>query len=347
MTSIFVIVCPNGTGHYFRQTGVLAEVLRRRPDVNITLAITQQQLNCKTPAAAELWSNGAQYDLTITTPGVQLSGDNVYDDGQLINWVERLRSREAFWNADLVVSDNLVGPLGYRPDVLLAGNFLWADVFGSISNPAATAFAEYETALLKAHKPRMLCVDRLASSSVRNLTRPITVGWMVQSMTASASPESRANNIAVFGGGTSLADSLLAEAVSCLLAQDKWRVHAPKSLVDSLGKPGLHVLPAKMADYSKFAFVVGRPGGGTITACVETNTPLIAVHEPGNREMFENGSMLNRYGLGFGLGQQVDALSWLSSAVAYGDLGKHCREALTAEPKSGIQEAASYICSLL
>ena len=46
------------------------------------------------------------------------------------SYKEGLKEKKNFFKAyDLIISDNIVGILKYRPDAIISGSFLWKDIF--------------------------------------------------------------------------------------------------------------------------------------------------------------------------------------------------------------------------
>ena len=276
-----------------------------------------------------------------------------YRDGSLLSWESLLEDLPAFWEAKVVLSDNLTGVLAHRPDAVLSGNFLWSDVLEK-AWPAETAVQEFvrrERALLKEHRPPMLCVERLAMPSVKALTEAVGLGFFAQGKRMPEKknrPEARRARIAVLGGGTGMARELLLQAVSDLAKAGFSSLSLAGDLLAEVRKAGsTEAEPFGFGpeDFHATDLVICRPGVGTLTDCVQAGTPVLAVYEAGNVEMEYLGRRVEELGLGIDVAQSA-VLPAVMKALQDKNLRKY-HSCLREQPLNGIEGAARFLLDKL
>jgi len=332
---LLVIVAPNGLGHTRRTLGVVGRLVERGADLRIDVVAASWQRQ-----AARSWSSGMLLDragdrirwhLGITEPGVTWFSDPTpYADGRLTGWERRLEALPELGTARVVLSDNLAGVLGPRPDARLAGSFLWCDVLGAAfpDDPAVAAFVAHERDLLERHRPPMLCVRDLVMPGVRSATRTVEVGWMCPGH--ERAPRS-ASAVAVLGGRTGAADDRLGAVAGALEARGLPVVGQPER--------------AGAAGWERVAVAVCRPGVGTLTDCVQWGIPMVCVSEAGNIEMAHNAARIEA--LGFGVdrseGMAADRVVAAVLTLLEPETREEVRQRMAAADRAGLDEGAEWL----
>ncbi len=347
---VFAVVCPNGLGHLKRVVGLLHALEALRPGLKAGLLVPAfaERLKCWHKMQHPNWRF---FFLPKGEKGVHwASRASAYRDGSLQKWEKHLSSSEAFHQADLVLSDNLAGVLAHRPDTILSGNFLWSDVLERAYPDVAEvrAFVEAERSLLKKYRPLMLGVEALVMPSVREQTRWRGFGFFTQGARWPVRlPSGKEVRIAVLGGATSAARDILLQAVRELAARNRYRLLLPEKLLEAAQEEGLRGMEPfsfRAEDFANCHLVVCRPGVGTLTDCVETATPLLALYEAGNVEMEHLGQLVERLGLGLNVGQ--GPVGEFVEEMLEAERQKYHRERLRAQVGGGLEEAAKVLDGL-
>ncbi|MEL6539099.1 MAG: hypothetical protein AAFQ98_27020, partial [Bacteroidota bacterium] len=177
MQGVFV-VSPNGLGHFKRTLGWLPSLLRAFPDLHLTVAACDWQI--ERLGTDYLGHSRVRFQPGITDDAVRWSRNAAdYEGRDLLAWTHGLGDWEALHAADFVVSDNLVEVLRWRPDALLMGSFLWGDILHT-AYPQVAAIEAYraeEARLLQTYRPPMLCVGDMAMPAVRQQTDAVACPW--------------------------------------------------------------------------------------------------------------------------------------------------------------------------
>lgn len=344
---VVAVVCANGLGHHRRAAAILATLLRRRQAAGSELRVTliaepwQRERTRGWWATDALVDAGATWIGGVVDPGVRWStSPDAYADGRLRDWVARLRSVDELATADLVLSDNLPQALEVRPDAVLGGSFLWSDVldaaYGDLA--AVAEFVEHERALLRAHRPPMLCVAAAAMPGVLERTAAVALPWMCDP-SVERGVDGPDGAVAVLGGRTGAADDVLAAAASRLVAEGR------RVLVqDGLDVDGAEPF-AFATSWREVAAVLCRPGMGTLTDAVAAGVPLVAAHEGGNVELAHNAEVVVRLGLGDAVPPGASADEVVAAVVRVLDPSRRerYRAALAAQPRDGLDQAAAWL----
>jgi hypothetical protein len=339
---LVVVLAANGLGHTRRMVGILGAYLDRGGVGEITIVGTPWQRE-----AAKGWTSGARVEHHgatwrhgIVEDGVRWStAPDRYRDGSLVGWEERLAGVPELEDADVVVSDNLVGVLTRRPDALLAASFLWSDVLASASpaTPEVTTFVEHERALLAEHRPEMLCVRDLAMPGVWERTRAHPVGWMCPEPATEPAGGSR---VAVLGGRTGEADEMLA-AVAGAVGAAGFDVAAG----DAIGGSRTSPFDGSPAAWRSVGAVVCRPGAGTLTDCVQWRVPMVCIDEGDNAEMAHNAARMEAVGFGVDGGRTPapEAVVAAVQRLAAPKAAREARQQLARADRRGLEQAADWL----
>ena len=177
---------------------------------------------------------------------------------------------------DLVITDNLVSILKYRPDAIYSGSFLWYDVlrdkFGN--NP----FVEYEETLFKDTKPLVVCNKYVTLGSLIEHKNKFEIGW---------------------GGEDLSSESYKPETISFIVPSLNY--------TDDYIKKYLEIREEYKDDYNmsfninhtdNSIFIV-RPGLGIINTCVSYKIPMVCLwSENDSTETKFLANKVEEYGLG-------------------------------------------------
>ena len=307
---ILAVVCENGLGHFKRMTGLLAAWCEKYPDTRIDLVAEQWQLDL-----TKDWEKTAIYRKPgnrifsgITAPGVRWSADDTaYTNGRLTNWEKRLSKIDSLSEADLVLSDNLVGVLNHRPDTILIGSFLWSEVLKQKfpENAVINDFADREIQILQTQKPYMLGVEALIIPEIRENTNSVGFPWFGQAEKRPRRTFRGIKRIGILAGATAAAQEELQKALDVLLKKPGLEIALPDRLIPKMGLEAIHqIIPFEfeLSDFEACDLICCRPGVGTLTDCIVTNTPMVLFFEPGNYEMIYNAQQLEKIGVGVNLG---------------------------------------------
>lgn len=297
-----VVICENGLGHFKRCIGLMHHWLKKYPQTELSVLCRDWQVK-----ATSDWEwthllhqkNCTLYVDKLSQSVVWSPDSGFYEQGQLIGWIDRLRDFEPLSTADIVISDNLSGILELRPDTILTGSFLWMEVLNvHKNNPEVARFISYEKALL-ANKPPMLCVGTIAMPAVLEYTTAVPLPWFGLSSKSAAKVHRQPQTIALIGGATPAADQALLTIANELLENSAYQL-----TMSSKFFPHIHRLdPARLfpfgfqqADYEACDLVICRPGIGTVTECMVSNTPMLLIPETSNAEMVHNTARLVELG---------------------------------------------------
>jgi Glycosyltransferase family 28 C-terminal domain len=334
---LLAIASENGLGHVRRVVGMLSGLCERVPALEVHLACEAWQLERLRGWARleRLRAHGLHTHTGVVADSLRWP---LPDDRpeRLWGWEQRLRALAPTSEADLVLSDNLVGALDVRADTVLAGSFLWSDVLDD--TPGAGELIRRDRALLARHRPPMLCVEALAMPGVRERTNAVPLPWMCDRVVERV-PEAR--RVAVLGGASGAADALLREAARAL-AQAGFDVTAPGAW--AVGEPFGH----EAEDFARCALVVCRPGAGTLTDAVAASVPTLLVYERPGREMAHNAARMAELGLGVDLGDvDADAVVAAARRLFDGMALDAMRTRLRVQAKDGLERAAAWLAARL
>jgi hypothetical protein len=351
--SVFAVVCPNGLGHFRRLAEVLHRLAQLQPSLRFTLVceLWQRERMKGWQILQELeWEGRTRWVHGLLTPGVKWSLDSaVYADGRLIAWLDRLRGVDGLADADLVLSDNLPGVLGLRPDAVLMGSFLWSDVLGDAYPEQAevSEFVAWERELLARWRPPMLCVGAMAMPGVLERTSAVPLSWMRSAPRPGPAPlsASRRPRVALLFGDSAAPEPLAIELTSALLSR-KVAVALPPRLYGRFqDRPDVTRFGFSETDYLACDLAVCRPGMGAIHDCVFHNLPMVLASEPGNAELAHNGRRVDSLGIGVYLAEQssVADIAERVLALAGSTNLQPMRARLAAIEMNGIEEAAAWL----
>ena len=192
-------------------------------------------------------------------------------------------------NFDIVVSDNLVGLLEYRNDVIIMGSFLWKDVFESYLG--TNDLTNSDSALLAKYNPIIITNKYVETQTVKNYKNKVQFGFGCKEL-----PFSTSNNIT----------HNLVNFSSLKYLPEYY------NFIDEL-KRVYKVKLSNNFDITENTLMIARPGVGTITHCVENHIPLVALYsERDSQEIIELADIVENFkiGLKFNVDEPVDIVKF-------------------------------------
>ena len=244
------------------------------------------------------------YHEIINQSVIWSNNPDIYLDDRLIKWLDRLKNFRPLLEADIVISDNLSGVLAVRPDAILMGSFLWLDILKIHKKvPKVKEFIDFEKSLLK-KKPPMLCVGTIAMPAVFEYTHAIPLPWFGLSPKSTPKIRREQKIIALVGGATPAADDILLSIANELLEKSNYTLTMSAkffSRITSMDTTRLYPFGFQQKDYEACDLVICRPGIGTITECMVSNTPMLLIPEISNSEMVHNTNRLVELGMAYAL----------------------------------------------
>lgn len=350
---ICVVVCQNGLGHFRRAMGVIDALLRTQPNrlrIDVLCEPWQLTMTSGWPVTARLRAAASVRFRSTDMAGSPRWESGGEDDTAYFAWIETLKTEAALRHADLVISDNLAGVLAIRADAVMMGSFLWHDVIRGRGS-AADRIAAWEESLLEAVGPPMLCVRDIAMPEVYRLTQAVPLPWFCEPDDHARRRRWPIRTVLVLGGATSAVTQPLGALASALHDHGDYVISAPARLLP----PELRASARVSAfDFSEESFaacdlVVGRPGVGMLTECVQFGLPILCVSDEPNVEMRHNALRVEELGIGRRLSLADGAAAaarLLHNEVTRSDYVNWCRN-LAARPTGGTAEAVKYVSRIL
>lgn len=355
--TILSIICENGLGHFKRAIGLLNALHSRVPNLKMHVLCTQNQITkIQGWDLAQILSHpNCKVYTDVISPGIHWSDDEAtYLDNRLNNWTNRLRNFAPLLTADIVISDNLSGPLSIRPDTILMGSFLWSDVFENSGYQSATVqqFIQSEKKLLERYKPPMICVGAIAMPNVLKKTKSIKCPWFGhQKKMEHPDHAYLIKKIAILGGATPVVNKISKKIIFALLKSTPHEIIIPERTIKLLNltnpQDKNRIIPFhfNLEEFLNCDLVFCRPGIGTMTDCVVTQTPMVHFYEKGNSEMEHNAKQMEKTGMALNLGTNTTtkAIAGILSKALATNRYTTIKEQLRNSPINGFEVAAKWI----
>lgn len=296
-THLAAVAAPNGLGHVQRLLAV-AEILAHRSALSrLTVLAAEWQRTAvdqiRSPLASMIRWNTSIFDPEMRRMAAPPGGCR-----NALVWADRMCADADLRDASVVISDNLAVTLAARPDAVLAGSFLWQDVWPD------SEFAAWERSLLRSHNPAMLCNRWLVTDSVLSQTRPRMCSWTGRRPAGHSTAPQPRPIVEVNVGATGLLLSRAVELVACLVA----RGHAIQTTPTILA-----ALPSSVRGKVRLrggtpSLAVTRPGAQSLSEYVARGVPIAVMYEAANAEMAHNADRLVALGAAVDLAQaETDA----------------------------------------
>ena len=330
------VASPNGLGHLQRLLGV-AEVLAERSMLTRLSIVATAWQRAVARNSAEPLVPITHWNTRIFEPKLRYLGafPDVY--GAATIWADRMREDEDLFNASVVISDNLAITLAARPDAVLAGSFLWQDVWPD------SEFVSWEVALLREYSPPMLCNQWLATDSVLSQTRPRLCSWTARRTSAEPEKEASRPLVEFNVGATGMQLSRAIEIITNLVNRGHL-IQATPTILAAL-PPSLRGNVNLRSAVPSLA--VTRPGAQSISEYAARGIPVAVMYEVTNAEMVHNARRLIALEIAVDLAQDdaATAADRIEAALMPAQLAE-LRYRLLAMPSLGLEEMADYIQSM-
>jgi len=345
------VVCSNGYGHISRVISVIKEIRKVNKFLIIYIFCSEgtksfainnlldynmaKQLNFKT--------DYSHYEPVWTSKNVSLE---MYIDFRSI-----LAQDIILRKSKLIISDNLVIPVGLFDHVILMGSFLWMDIFCK-NGVEASRVAEYEKELLNRYPIEMLCVKDIVMNSVRKFTKPILLPWFVEKNENTYSRTStlkKKTAILLTGGGTGMFQDKMYQIFQFLQKHvNEQALFLDGNLFNKKEFKGkLNNFSFSSEDFSILNAVICRPGIGIISACIQNNVPLLAIDDLTNDEISHNSNIVEYIGLGkrilFSDNSLDETLNEIKSTLQDDLFLNSCRKKMQFLKLGGSSHAAEHI----
>ena len=275
--SIGFYCCSNGFGHFKRVLEV-ADLLKLKFDISIFCSIEQFS---KFKALEDIEYNVSHRENIKWEKVISGNGEEVID-----NYLNSLKHfGKTVNNYDIVISDNLIGLLDYRSDILIMGSFLWKDVFKS--HMGSNRLTDFDNNLLKKHSPVILTNKYVETQSLKEYKNKVQ-----------------------FGFGCKILPNLLPNNIANYLVNFSSLKYLPEyyNFVDDLKR--IHKLTlSNNFDITENTLMIARPGVGTITHCIENYIPLVALYSNrDSQEIIELANIVEKLeiGLKFNVDEPID-----------------------------------------
>lgn len=261
--SIAFYCCSNGYGH-FRRVVDIATILKEEFDIEIYCTVEQFEKFQQPEDVVFVVSHKENINWKRALNGEREKViDNYFD------WVQDYgQSTE---NYDIVISDNMPGILGYRPDALLLGSFFWKDVF--LSSFGKNRLTTFDSMLIEKYKPTIITNKYVETQSVKDYSNKIQYGFGC--------------NIVSERSATVNTNLINNSSLKYLDTYREFIDNLELDLVDDF-------------TITENAIMFARPGVGTITHCVENSIPLVALYDKNDsKEILELAQVVEDLQLGF------------------------------------------------
>lgn len=291
---LFYTVCPNGQGHVKRSVAVAKELVRQRPELQITwfVSANAKQYIWKY-ASTELLSASTVFEFNEEG---SISLLNANKPSFWINysiWREQMFAIRGFKEADLVVSDNIAAPLEQRTKTILTGSFLWSEILENTADNERVI--EHERKCLKAHPPNMLHQAGFGMPHLNQYTNPVSIPWFTNKAER-LSPASKKVLITAGKSGDNIEPFV--QLVEELLEKGERSFFVDETLHKALDNPSIKKFPFTSEAFSSLGCIICRPGMGIITEAVKYEVPLLTFSNFDNPELEFNANQIEDLGLG-------------------------------------------------
>jgi len=207
------------------------------------------------------------------------------------DWTTNLPDLEGF---DVVVSDNLVEVLTFRPDAWLSGSFFWHCALEDFP----TAKVTHAESLLRQYQPRMISSSLFAAPYLHSTTRLSLVGlYAFPDTGVRADKTDFLVSCGTGGGVTEEAGDLVRQLASGPQPICRTLWIEPSLYIEGM-PPWMQPAPFSPAMYARLACAIIRPGVGTTSDVLLAGARVFSFYEPGNAEMSTNAARVAAAGVG-------------------------------------------------
>ncbi len=295
-------VCSNGYGHFIRVSKIANQLKKLNDSCEIDIFCEQYHIDKFQSILVDDF-NYIPYKSSNINWNTYLGGIR-FDYDEYMKWLNQYK--DVVNDYDVVVSDNIVGLLKYRNDIILSSSFLWHDVMIDkfSNNPDVLKLYEFEQNLLTKYRPNMLCVKDIVMESIKYSTNPIYTGWCCD-LNKLEEPVNDIENFVFIspslGYDISYTNTFLEMAIN--VKQLGYSAYLSKDLYDMRDSDSYFKFDYEnFKELSKNSTFVFRPGMGTITDCVQYNSPMVLVYsENDSKEILHLANRVIEMELGLGI----------------------------------------------
>ena len=210
---------------------------------------------------------------------------------EAVEWLARLPTLDHF---DTVICDNHPEILSCRPDSIISAQFFWHDVIEDASHE----YSDYCEYLLAHHRPKVIGCDIFAMEAVRRQPgfKPVGLYKNPDLVTAvEATLLHNRSSLLLTGGSTDTVRDQLQKLIVDLLVTGPGiydRIYVDQELMPQNPPSWMSIADFSVEMYCKIGAAICRPGLGVATDLITTGATIYPLHEPSNREMSHNASIL-------------------------------------------------------
>jgi hypothetical protein len=294
MKNIFFVVCDNGLGHLERVLNYIIAINKKNNffyHIACTKSqyLTYQKINKINPRIKKK----IKFHLNLFKSTVSL---NTLKKKQSYDWLKKIKNNKDFYNADLVISDNLTQVLTLRSDVVLSGSFLWSSVFDEKYNKNIfyKKFCIEERKILKKYKPYMLVVKKVAMFNISKYIKQVLINWVNNDSFSIKKNKKKlfykSIKLGFFAGNTGSQDKKIIDFIKKFLTHTKnYKIYLPYNLYKFFSKNrNCKPFLFKEYQYQNLSLAVCRPGLGTVQRLISRKIPMFVVNEKNNYEINNN-----------------------------------------------------------
>ena len=172
---------------------------------------------------------------------------------------------------DVVITDNIVGILKYRPDAIISGSFFWKDVYFDKFGP--NKLSDFDNELLVKYNPLVITNKYFETGDVKKYNHKLQ-----------------------FGIGCKQKEYSYNTSNKVLFIEPS--LNYINTYKDFINKLNNYEVSTDIKDTNN-SVLVARPGGGIITYCIEKQIPLVALYdENDSNEILELADKIEELGIG-------------------------------------------------
>ncbi|MAG23952.1 hypothetical protein CMI47_00080 [Candidatus Pacearchaeota archaeon] len=296
-------VCSNGYGHFHRTIQICEYLV----DWDIDIYCYKYQVKRFHPDLPNL--NFIFYDDYNIRWDLALN-ENEFDLNRYLKSVEsQVGEIEKY---DLVITDNLVSILKYRPDAIYSGSFLWYDIFRDKfgNNP----LTEYEETLFQDTNPLVVCNKYVTLGSLIEHNNKFEIGW----------------------GGEDLSnESYEPETISFIVPSLNYTDDYIKKYLEIREEHKNNYNMSFNINHTDNSIFIVRPGLGIINTCVSYKIPMVCLwSENDSTETKFLADKVKEYGLGISCN--------VKNKVDITNVYK-CRDNFSDQDINGYRDFANYL----
>ena len=267
--TIAFYTCSNGYGHFKRVIEVAGHL---QQDFCIDIYCEKFQYDKFKPLLNVNFifykKSNIRWDLTIKKNKVDFDSYN--------DWIKYYGKDVEYY--DYVISDNIVGLLQYRKDLILMGSFLWKDVFENKFGD--NTLTKFDNKLLEKYNPTVITNKYTETDSLVHYNNKVQFGF-------GCPHKQRINYWDYYKTIVTVEPSL------DYLSSYKECFDIIKTTCSSISE-----LSTDITTIDECIYVI-RPGVGMLTHCVEHNIPIVALYDPkDSSEIITLAKLVEKLGIG-------------------------------------------------